>query len=338
MGTPIQGPNVYPVVADTPRSGDFGYSDANDGTSFRDNVSFPCDKCNRETTWIFKPGTGGGGGSTGEDVTVKMGSHGSESDQTALIAFGAIPYSGGGGTWKSEGPHGNDGSVSGDVNEGSVDLTGDQPMGIKGISWNIDPAGTQHHEIWINPAGTLEGTWTLAAQFTGTSDTNPLTCPIPPDGGGNCQDTLRLDGATPTGYEFIERYQVEINQGDGTPVGGGTPPTLIPTKPREGGDSEGGGGGGDDTGGGDTGDGDGGDGDGGDTGVASCDDDTGVCTCNSGKVSTIPSANPCATECPKSCGGYSSVVRDRLRNRRRTGNQAKRVFYSKMRIKYRTIL
>ena len=26
--------------------------------------------------------------------------------------------------------------------------------GIKGISWNIDPAGTQHHEIWINPAGT----------------------------------------------------------------------------------------------------------------------------------------------------------------------------------------
>ena len=76
--------------------------------------------------------------------------------------------------------------------------------------------------------------------------------------------------------------------------------------------------------------GDGGDGDGGDTGVASCDDDTGVCTCSSGKVSTIPSANPCATECPKSCGGTAAVVRDRLRNRRRTGNQAKRVFYSKM--------
>ena len=62
MGTPIQRTYVYPVVADTPRSGDFGYSDANDGTSFRDNVSFPCDKCNRETTWIFKPGTGGGAG------------------------------------------------------------------------------------------------------------------------------------------------------------------------------------------------------------------------------------------------------------------------------------
>ena len=49
---------------------------------------------------------------------------------------------------------------------------------------------------------------------------------------------LDLMEKTPTGYEFIERYQVEINQGDGTPVGGDMVPTRIPTKPREGGDSE----------------------------------------------------------------------------------------------------
>jgi hypothetical protein len=64
--TTVQGPNIYPIVGDIPRSGNFGTSVADDGTSFRDNVSFPCNKCNRETTWFFIPGTGGGGRSTGE--------------------------------------------------------------------------------------------------------------------------------------------------------------------------------------------------------------------------------------------------------------------------------
>ena len=93
VGATVPGPNIYPVVRDIPRSGGFGLSIANSGTSFRDNVSFPCGNCARETTWFFIPGTGGGGGSTGEDVTVKMGSHGGESDKTSLISFGGIPYS-----------------------------------------------------------------------------------------------------------------------------------------------------------------------------------------------------------------------------------------------------
>jgi hypothetical protein len=42
------GPNIYPVVGQIPRSGAFGLSLANNDTSYRDNVSFPCDKCNRE--------------------------------------------------------------------------------------------------------------------------------------------------------------------------------------------------------------------------------------------------------------------------------------------------
>ena len=92
--------------------------------------------------------------------------------------------------------------------EGSVVLTTTQKMGIKAVSWNVDPAGTQHHEIWINSDGT-GATWTLAAQFTGeTSGSKALTCPVPPDGEGNCQDTLRIDG--PNGYQFISRSIVEI--------------------------------------------------------------------------------------------------------------------------------
>ena len=97
IGETVTGPNIYTNLGDVPRSGPFGLSVANDGTSFRDNVSFPCDKCARETTWFFIPGTGGGGGSTGEDLTVKMGSHGESSDQTALIGFGSIPLGGSGG-------------------------------------------------------------------------------------------------------------------------------------------------------------------------------------------------------------------------------------------------
>lgn len=110
-----------------------------------------------------------------------MGSHGDEADETALISFGGIPYSGGGGGWASEGPHGTDAGVSGSINEGSVELSGDQPMGIKGISWPIDNQGTQHHEIWTSTDNGAN--WTLAARFEGTTEgSNALTCPIPPDG------------------------------------------------------------------------------------------------------------------------------------------------------------
>lgn len=81
VGATVQGPNVYPVVGDIPRSGAFGTSVANSGTSFRDNVSFPCDKCNREATWFFVSG--------GDDWTVKMGSYGGGSDIGSLIGFNA---------------------------------------------------------------------------------------------------------------------------------------------------------------------------------------------------------------------------------------------------------
>lgn len=211
------------------RTRDFGLSWANSDTSHRDNISFPCDRfCARETTWFFIPGTGGGGGCCGEDVTVKMGSHGGSSDETALISFSGMSYSGSGGEWASEGPHTNDGGVNGTINDGSVTLSGDQPREF-----------SQHHEIWTS---TDDGAnWTLDAVFEGTSGTNPLTCPIPPDGEGNCHDTLRLDEVTPEGHELQRRSMVEITPGDGTPVGGGNPPAEIPTQDRDGG-GEGGGG------------------------------------------------------------------------------------------------
>lgn len=198
-------------------------------------------ECARETTWFFIPGTGGGGGDTGEDLTVKMGSHGD--NNTSLIGFGGIPMSGAGGEWKSEGPHGNDGNVVGDVNGGSVELTGDTPMGIKGISWPIDNEGTMHHEIWTS---TDDGAnWTMKAQFQGRvgegkkGPVPQLTCPVPPDEDGVCQDTLRIDGIVGTPEEhFQRRSMVEIQSPPGEPTGGGTAPAEIPTQNR--GDDEGG--------------------------------------------------------------------------------------------------
>lgn len=138
VGATVQGPNVYPVVGDIPRSGGFGTSVANDGTSFRDNVSFPCDKCARETTWFFTPGAPGEGDM---DCTIKMGSHGGGSDNGSLIGFSAD-----GQRWRCEGPHMTYHDLSG---EGSVQLEASQRVGIKGISWNVS-GNTQHHEIWLN--------------------------------------------------------------------------------------------------------------------------------------------------------------------------------------------
>jgi hypothetical protein len=90
--TTVQGPNIYPVVGDIPRSGAFGISVANSGTSFRDNVSFPCDKCARETIWFVIPGNQGEGGM---DFSVKMGSHGDGgNDNGSLIAFSQVPLGG----------------------------------------------------------------------------------------------------------------------------------------------------------------------------------------------------------------------------------------------------
>jgi hypothetical protein len=168
-----------------------------------------------------------------EDVTVKMGSHGSASDETALISFGGIPYSGGGGSWKSEGPHGTDAGVSGSPNEGSVTLTTTTKMGIKGISWNVSGA-TNHHEIWVNADGT-GAEWEMVAQFQGESSCNPLSCPVPSgENGASCQDTLRIDN--PNGHQFISRSIVEITPTD-TPTGGGTEPPPTPPRFEEGGES-----------------------------------------------------------------------------------------------------
>jgi hypothetical protein len=66
IGETLPGPNIYTNLGDIPRSGPFGLSLANNDTSHRDNVSFPCDQCARETTWFFIPGTGGGGGINSE--------------------------------------------------------------------------------------------------------------------------------------------------------------------------------------------------------------------------------------------------------------------------------
>jgi hypothetical protein len=235
IGASVPGPNIYTNLGDIPRSGPFGLSEASGGTSFRDNVSFPCDKCARETTWFVVPGNPGEGGM---DLSIKMGSHGGGNDNGALISFSQIPIGGSGGKWACEGPHGNDQDVSG--GSGSVELGGAQKIGIKGISWNVG-GDTEHHEIWYNADGT-GGTWTKMAEFEGQSNCNPLACPVPSgEDDAHCQDTLRIDDNS--GHQFISRSIVEIDPAPGA-VGGGTEPTPTPTSGET---CSGAGGGGEDT-------------------------------------------------------------------------------------------
>ena len=53
IGATVPGPNVYPVVAQITLPGEYGLSTASGGDgepSYRDNITFDCSKCNRETT------------------------------------------------------------------------------------------------------------------------------------------------------------------------------------------------------------------------------------------------------------------------------------------------
>lgn len=57
--TTVPGPNVYTVVGQITPPGEWGISQATGGDdepSYRDKVTFPCDKCARETTWFVVPG------------------------------------------------------------------------------------------------------------------------------------------------------------------------------------------------------------------------------------------------------------------------------------------
>lgn len=188
------GTSIYKVVG--PIAGKSEVTLRGGGTSNRDNVGFPCSKCARETTWIFKPGSGG-------DYSVKLGSHGSEGDPTTLIELGNIGTDSGGGKWQCEGPHMNYNDVNGGSGSGPA-IGGKPRVGIKGISW---PAGANavHHEIWYDETGSGNN-WKKIAEFTGqASGCNPITCPVP---GASCQDTLRLDNVQ--GHQFIARSCVEI--------------------------------------------------------------------------------------------------------------------------------
>jgi hypothetical protein len=319
VGTTVAGPNIYTPTGDistgaviTIRSG---------GSSFRDNVSYDCAQCARETTWFVNPGGGG-------DLSVKMGSHGDESDDTSLIQ-----YSTDGQKWRCEGPHMTYNDLSG---EGSVDV-GSEPVGIKGISWNVS-GGTNHHEIWVSTdAG---ANWTCAATYEGGADgCTEMACPVP-DAGVGCQDTLRIDD--PSGHSFTNRTMVGIDPGDGTPVGGGTPPTDIPNNEEESGAAGGGGGGGggddggDDDGGDDSGGDDDDDDSGGDTGgEVECDEDSNQCTCADGTSRTLPSSQDC-DDCETVCSGAAAAARRRRRGFYASRHLMRNELYNRTKIGYRS--
>ena len=196
VGGSATGQNIYPVISDLSGQGEVTLRGG--GTSNRDNQSFPCDKCAREATWIFTPGSGG-------DWSIKLGSHGDEGGPEILIEMGNIDTDGGGGSWRCEGPHMDYADVSG--GSGSLPAVGGSAqIGVKGISW---PTGgnTIHHEIWLDPSGSGSN-WSQVATFDGGSSCgNQIQCPVP----GSCQDTLRLDNVN--GHQFISRSLMEISAG-----------------------------------------------------------------------------------------------------------------------------
>ena len=204
------GTSVYKVVGSIASGG--GVTLRGGGTSNRDNLGYPCNKCAREATWIFKPGTGG-------DYSLKLGSHGDEGGKETLIELGNIKTDSGGGEWQCEGPHMTYNGVSGGSGSGPA-IGGKPKVGLKAVSWPTG-ATSVHHEIWYDETGS-GGNWKKVAEFTGSaSGCNAITCPVP---GSKCQDTLRLDNVN--GHQFMSRSIVEIVPGSAS---GGAGKTTAPS-------------------------------------------------------------------------------------------------------------
>jgi predicted aspartyl protease len=202
----VTGKSIYQVVGNIATAGT-GVTIRGGGNSFRDNLGYPCNKCARESTWIFKPGTAG-------DWSPKLGSHGDEGGKETLIELANIQMNGTGGKWQCEGPHMTYQGVSGGT--GSAPRIGGKPrVGIKAVTW---PLGQNriHHELWYDATGSGNN-WQKFAEFNGAATgCNAITCPVP---GSKCQDTMRLDN--PSGHQFIARSIVEIKPGAGAVGGGG---------------------------------------------------------------------------------------------------------------------
>lgn len=226
----VTGANIYPVIGPIAATGDTRHSTAGSGSgggSERDNLGFDCSKCNRETTWIFVPGTGG-------DWSVKMGSHGRSggSDDDSIGSQWEENIGGGNGRWRCEGPYGKFSNMSGSGTGAS--FSGSGQVGLKGVSWSTG-SNTNHHEVWYNETGDGQ-TWTKIAEFDGTSPCgNPFTCPVPASGGGaHCQDTLRIDDNN--GSKWVSSSIVEIDPSGGSKSGtittpsGITPTSTTPTQ------------------------------------------------------------------------------------------------------------
>ena len=200
------GTSIYKVVGNIMGAGS-GVTIRGGGKSFRDNLGYPCNKCARESTWIFKPGTAG-------DWSPKLGSHGDEGGKETLIELANIQMMGTGGKWQCEGPHMTYKAVSGG--------TGSAPKSVENHEWASKLSHGHlgqnriHHELWVDETG-AGNNWRKFAEFNGAATgCNAITCPVP---GSKCQDTMRLDDAS--GHQFISRSIVEIVPGAGAVGGGG---------------------------------------------------------------------------------------------------------------------
>lgn len=203
-GSNATGKTIYQVVSNIPAPPNVTIRGG--GNSYRDNISYPCNKCAREATWIFRPGTAG-------DWSPKLGSHGDTGGKETLIELANIQMNGTGGDWQCEGPHMNYNKLSGGTGS-APRLAGKARVGIKAVTWPL-PGNQVHHELWYDETGSGNN-WQKFAEFSGAATgCTAITCPVP---GNKCQDTMRLDN--PSGHQFIARSMVEIKPGSANAGGG----------------------------------------------------------------------------------------------------------------------
>jgi hypothetical protein len=166
-----------------------------DEDGIRYNVHLPKDLVNYEATWYFTISdidTSGGK----DNGAVKIGSHGDESDPTALYD-GRFRYDGRDGDWRVEAPHMTYKKCKGfKIHHKMPAIKLNKKYGVKGIMWSDKREQAVHVEVWMDLENNNK--WTKISSLKDTG--NCGIAPIGLDGeipgpAKKVVATLRLNGA-----------------------------------------------------------------------------------------------------------------------------------------------
>lgn len=217
-----------------------GSPGASDG--LRANIEYDdCHAVAVEVTFLIKIKNNPSSSTDKDHYSLKMGSHGSDSETSALYE-NPTSYGGGSPTLRTEAPHhGSYHGCSGGqrFNVPAIPINNTKVVGLKYVRWNI--TGGVHNEFWYDFTGAGAGPWVKDAVL---DDTGGGSCGVPPIGGNGCipgspdgalQHTVRLNGGdfdlilwngSGTGGSMVEIEAGTLGGGTTPPPdpGGGTPP------------------------------------------------------------------------------------------------------------------